>query len=436
MSGIRTVAIAMGAAGALGSGVFVHAGQQGQGQLPSQFPLSIGLRERGSSVSGAFEGWYHNKDGSVSALVGYINRNTKQELDIPVGPNNHIDPGGPDQGQPTHFLAGRQWGVFTVKLPKDFGDKKLIWTLVVNGFTNTITLHTKPTYILEPYEDAASKNTPPVIRFEPNGSAFTGPPVGIAASLTATVGEGLALTTWATDEGPKVNVPPPPPARGATAGAPAAPAPSAAPLLKWSLFRGPAAVKFDPFNPKVDKENGGKNTTTATFSAPGEYLLRLQANDSSGEGGAGFQCCWTNAHVEVKVKPSATPTAAARVAPAPSAPAVAAVRSPVAPTGMARFIGAWTLGVDTPQGALSMTLTLKDQGGKLAGEIAADMAPEPQAVTDIANDGDNLVLKYALNVQGQSIPAQITILPDGEKWKASFDFANGQFVMDGTAAKK
>jgi hypothetical protein len=437
MSGLRTAAVALGLAGALASGVFVHAGQgQGQGQLPSQFPLSIGLRERGSSVSGAFEGWYHNKDGSVSALVGYINRNTKQELDIPVGLNNRIDPGGPDQGQPTHFLAGRQWGVFTVKLPKDFGDKKLTWTLVVNGFTNTITLHTKPTYILEPYEDAASKNTPPVIRFEPNGSAFTGPPVGTAAILTATVGEGLALTTWATDEGPKINVPAPPPARGATAGAPAAPAPSAAPMLKWSLFRGPAAVKFDPFNPKVDKESGGKNTTTAIFSAPGEYILRLQANDSSGEGGAGFQCCWTNAHVEVKVKPSTTPTAAARVAPAPSAPAVASVRSSIAPTGMVRFIGAWTLGVDTPQGALSMTLTLKDQGGKLVGEIAADMAPEPQAVTDITNDGDSLVLKYALNVQGQSIPAQITILPAGEKWKASFDFANGQFVMDGTAAKK
>jgi hypothetical protein len=202
------------------------------------------------------------------------------------------------------------------------------------------------------------------------------------------------------------------------------------------LFRGPAAVKFDPFNPKVDKDNGGRNTTTATFSAPGEYTLRLQANDSSGEGGAGFQCCWTNAHVAVKVKPSATPTAAARVAPAPSAPPVTTVRSPAAAAGPARFIGAWTLGVDTPQGSLSMVLTLKDQDGRMVGEITSDVAPEAQTVTDIANDGDHLVLKYALNIQGQSIPAQITIRPDGEKWKASFDFANGQFVMDGTAAKK
>jgi hypothetical protein len=38
---------------------------------------------------------------------------------------------------------------------------------------------------------------------------------------------------------------------------------------------------------------------------PGEYVLRLQANDASGEGGGGFQCCWTNVHVGVSVKPAA-----------------------------------------------------------------------------------------------------------------------------------
>ena len=102
----------------------VRAGQQGQGQTPSPLPLSQPIRERGSSVTGAYEGWYHNKDGSISLLVGYFNRNTKQELDIPVGPNNRIEPGGPDQGQPTHFLTGRQWGVFSIKVPKDFGDEE------------------------------------------------------------------------------------------------------------------------------------------------------------------------------------------------------------------------------------------------------------------------------------------------------------------------
>ncbi|OLC82209.1 MAG: hypothetical protein AUH72_07435 [Acidobacteria bacterium 13_1_40CM_4_65_8] len=59
--------------------------------------LSQSVRERGSSVTGAYEGWYYGKDGNTYALVGYFNRNTKQEFDIPVGPNNRIEPGGPDQ---------------------------------------------------------------------------------------------------------------------------------------------------------------------------------------------------------------------------------------------------------------------------------------------------------------------------------------------------
>src|SRR3984893_17545103 len=132
----RAVAAVSVAVFAVAAGAVIRGGQQGQGQTPSQFPLSNPIRERGSSVTGAYEGWYRNKDGSASLLVGYFNRNTKQQLDIPIGPNNRIEPGGPDQGQPTHFLASRQWGVFTIKVPSDFGTKKLTWTLVANGQTN------------------------------------------------------------------------------------------------------------------------------------------------------------------------------------------------------------------------------------------------------------------------------------------------------------
>src|SRR6266508_1604608 len=183
-------------------GAFVHAGQQGH--APQAFPLSNTVRERGVGVTGAFEGWYFDKDGSVNILVGYFNRNTKQDLDIPVGPNNRIEPGGPDRGQPTHFLPSRQYGVFAIRLPKDFGAKKLTWTLVANGQTNTITLHTKPEWVVEPFDDPASRNTPPAITFQPNGPAFTGPPSGLAAALTAAVSEKLALTAWVTDEPAKL----------------------------------------------------------------------------------------------------------------------------------------------------------------------------------------------------------------------------------------
>ena len=44
-----------------------------------------------------------------SLLLGYYNRNKTQALDIPIGPDNRIEPGGPDYGQPTHFdPAGRR----------------------------------------------------------------------------------------------------------------------------------------------------------------------------------------------------------------------------------------------------------------------------------------------------------------------------------------
>ena len=297
--------------------------QQGQGQNPSQLPLSLGLREKGSSVTGAFEGWYHDKDGSIRVLVGYMNRNTKQEFDIPVGPNNRIEPGGPDQGQPTHFQSGRQWGVFTIKLPKDFGTKKLSWTIVANGFTNTITLHTNADYIVEPFEDAANKNTPPKLKFEPNGQVFTGPPSTIAAKYTGTVGVPVPLTVWISDEGPKINVPEPSSrgrGRGARGGEPAAGADGrgaargAAPegftppppmALTWTKFRGPGDVKFDNNKPSIDRAADGKTVTNATFSAPGEYILRVEGNDNTGSGGGGFQCCWTNTHVSVTVKAAA-----------------------------------------------------------------------------------------------------------------------------------
>jgi len=294
-------AFAAAAACVVAAPLLLQARQQGQGQLPSQLPLSLALRERGSSVTPAFEGWYKTKDGGLAVLVGYFNRNSKQEFDVPVGPNNRIEPGGPDMGQPTHFQTGRQWGVFTIKLPKDFGEKKLTWTIVANGFSNTITLHTKSDYILEPFEDPANKNRPPDLKFEPNGTLFSGPPMGIAATLSATVGEPLTLTTWATDDPPKINA-----ASGFGGAGGRGASAAAGPGLKWSMFRGPGTVTFDPFNPKADREKGGENSAKATFSAPGEYILRLQANDSTGEGGGGFQCCWTNAHVKVSVKPGAT----------------------------------------------------------------------------------------------------------------------------------
>ena len=241
---------------------------------------------KAEGVTAAYEGWFRNADGTSSLLVGYFNRNQKETLDIPVGPDNRIDPGGPDQGQPTHFLPRRQWGAFTVTVPADFGDRKLTWTLVAHGKTTAVPMGLNPLYEVEPFKEAAQGNTPPVLKFEPDGKTFQGPPRGIAATLNAAVSEPLTLTLWAADDA----VIDPDRKAGET------------PVtISWSQFRGPGPVTFSSPKPPVD-QTSGRTSTTVTFGAPGDYILRVQANDVSGEGGGGFQCCWTNVLVKVVVR--------------------------------------------------------------------------------------------------------------------------------------
>lgn len=253
------------------------------------------LHDSGQSVTPAYEGWFANSDGTFSLLWGYFNRNLKQELDIQIGPDNRIEPGGPDQGQPTYFLTRRQWGVFVTTVPKDFGTKKITWTLTSNGTTTSIPASLDPLWELAPFKDATG-NTPPSLGFDSKGPFVQGPR-GQSKSLTASVSQPLELPLWVADD---ANVIP-------GASRPNTPAV----VLTWGKFRGPGAVTFSNTKPSIEKADfpappksvfQGKAVTTATFSAPGEYILRVVANDWSGEGGRGFQCCWSNAEVKVTVK--------------------------------------------------------------------------------------------------------------------------------------
>src|SRR6185503_7236162 len=134
------------------------------------------LKDSGSNIYPAYEGWYKNDDGTFTLLIGYFNRNKKEILDVPIGPENKIEPGGPDQGQPTHFEVGRGWGTIAIKVPKDFGDKKLTWTITANGKTVSIPFGVTKGYQIEPFLDAAMGNKPPTIKFTETGAALTGPP--------------------------------------------------------------------------------------------------------------------------------------------------------------------------------------------------------------------------------------------------------------------
>ena len=58
---------------------------------------------RGQDVVPSFDGWMKNADGSFTMVFGYLNRNYEEEPVIPAGPDNKIEPGVPDRGQPTDY---------------------------------------------------------------------------------------------------------------------------------------------------------------------------------------------------------------------------------------------------------------------------------------------------------------------------------------------
>ena len=136
-------------------------------------------------------------------------------------------------------------------------------------------------------------NQPPVLAFSQGGAKVTGPPVAVSASFTGTVNQPVAISVWVED----------PKAPGEAEPAPAIFGPVAkVATVSFHKFRGPGKVTFDKQRIPVDQQ-GAMITSAATFGAPGDYLLRVQANDESGEGGFGFQCCWTNTYVKVTVRP-------------------------------------------------------------------------------------------------------------------------------------
>ncbi len=313
-----------------------------QVRTPPQGVLVEPLGASGESVYPAFEGWGPTKDGSSVFLIGYFNRNKEQSIDVPVGPDNRIEPGGPDYGQPTHFHTGRQYGVFAIPIPKDFGTKKLTWTLTANGQTSTVTFWANPQYWIDFYKNLANGNEPPRIKFSSTGTELIGPPRDrFVQELTGTVGQPVPLMLWAADQPPTNASEATPPGGGAGAGREPQARPGASEPLPaiiggrvfsggltppagggagaaaareargdirvvWKKYRGPGEVKIAEATIDLKNEGDAKKfveaRTTATFSKPGVYWLRAQINDSSGDGGGGDQCCWTTAHVTVTVK--------------------------------------------------------------------------------------------------------------------------------------
>jgi hypothetical protein len=154
----------------------------------------------GQNLSPAYEGWWPNEDGSFTMFFGYMNTNWLQEFDIPIGPANAIEPGGPDQGQPTHFYPRRNPFLFTIRVPKDLGKKELIWTLTANGKTEHAYASLKTDYQIDKQvistevggdngslRDALRSNIPPDLKID--GDKQRAVKVGQPLSLVAVAGD-------------------------------------------------------------------------------------------------------------------------------------------------------------------------------------------------------------------------------------------------------
>lgn len=157
----------------------------------------------GQSVSPSFEGWGSNPDGSFNLMFGYMNRNWEERPDVPVGDDNMFSPGPADRGQPTHFLPRRNRFVFVVRVPADFGEQELAWTVRANGVEKVAYGTLRPDYFVDNLVIMSETGT-----LGPGSSnaalrAHTAPVVELEMNteIDAQVGQPVTLSARVTDDG-------------------------------------------------------------------------------------------------------------------------------------------------------------------------------------------------------------------------------------------
>ena len=258
---------------------------------PATAQVPLGIRTAsGLSVTPVYEGWYDNPDGTFSLSFGYYNRNSEEIVDLPHGPANRMEPAAFDGAQPTRFHPRRHWGVFTVTVPADFGDQAVVWTIDFRGERYSIPGRLHLDWKIDALDgEAETGNTPPVLAFAKDGPKRAGPGGPWGSPVEGVAGMPVPLSVWAWDDGrARGSI-----ARGGRTGVPVS--------LTWFKHQGPGDVTFEEGTATVPVE-GGMATTMATFSEPGDYVIRVRANDASGVSTAGHsQCCWSNGFVRVTV---------------------------------------------------------------------------------------------------------------------------------------
>lgn len=259
----------------------------------------------GQPVWPAYEGWEKNADGSFNLVFGYMNDNWDEQPVVAIGPDNNIQPGGPDQGQPTRFQPRRNRFMFRIRVPKDFGNKELVWTLTTQGKAQKAYGTLRPDLQIEDIDIMSETGALGLGTSTPEIRANKAPVIKVdgAKTRSAKVGEPVALTTTITDDGVPRTRPPQPAGRGRN---PLTMPPPYRPTvgkslglhLSWYVHRGPGNVTFDPEQIKAweDTRPGanspwapawvpppfpadGKHTVQVTFDEPGTYVLCARADD-------------------------------------------------------------------------------------------------------------------------------------------------------------
>ncbi len=271
------------------------------------------LRPTGGPVVPIFDGWYVNPDGTRELCFGYFNVNTEEVLEIPLGPDNFIEPNEFHGGQPTQFLpvgstsdnGRRAWCVFTVQVPEDFGDRDVVWKLTVDGREFSVPGRTRYTaYRLQGERAPDLRTVSPLLKLDPAGPSIVGPDGnGITyGPLSTRVGIPLPLTAWARRDNP-FGLP-------IIAGSsPLGEGEDLRPIgFTWFKHQGPGDVTFSQREVQITPDTWmgapddlGSATVEATFSKPGEYLLRVLTHNVRTS--YTHFCCWTNGFLNVTVDP-------------------------------------------------------------------------------------------------------------------------------------
>jgi hypothetical protein len=290
-------------------------------QLPEHlrdYPLTQ-LRPSGDLIAPFFDGWFANPDGSVTYEFGYMNRNTEEVVDIPLGEHNKLElryadgtvvPAEFDGIQPTRFYVynrrgfngKRERGTFAVTVPDP--STEVVWTLGrdVHRIYAVPGRATSTAYELS-WGKTAFGSLRPALRFSPTGEESRGAEGPWTDRVMASVGQPVTLSALVQDRGERYGLTDElwVPVRA-----------------EFIIHQGPAGAEaqFDPptatVEPTMDasgegaamgQPQWGEVSTQATFTEPGEYVIRVRADNFAAEdSGFDYVCCWANGYIPVTVR--------------------------------------------------------------------------------------------------------------------------------------